>query len=161
MFRLSKLTDYGIVLLAQLARAPGDRPQNARELALRAELPVPVVSKVLKLLARGEVLESRRGAHGGYALARPAHRISVAAVIDALEGPVAITECARGPSLCSHEVTCAVRDPIHVLNDVVNKALSTISLADLIDPQFGTMSDLGTTLQILDQGDSPRSNATE
>ena len=107
------------------------------------------------------MLESRRGAHGGYALARPAHRISVAAVIDALEGPVAITECARGPSLCSHEGTCAVRDPIHVLNDVVSKALSTISLADLIDPQFGTMSDLGTTLQILDQGDSPRSNATE
>ena len=161
MFRLSKLTDYGIVLLAQLARAPEGSPQNARELALRAELPVPVVSKVLKRLAREHLLESRRGAHGGYALARPAHRISVTAVIGALEGPVAITECARGPSLCSHEGTCAVRDPIHVLNDVVRKALSTISLADLIDPQFGTLSDLGSTLQILDHGGAPGRTATE
>lgn len=149
MLRLSKLTDYGIVLLASLARDGSRESRNARQLAAGTELPVPVVSKVLKQLARGGVLESQRGARGGYSLALPAQRISVAAVIGALEGPVAITECASGPSVCSHEGTCAVRDPVHVLNNVVREALATVSLADLIDPAFSALGDTSESLQIL------------
>jgi FeS assembly SUF system regulator len=149
VLRLSKLTDYGIVLLAQLAREDPGAPRNARELAEQADLPAPVVSKVLKLLSREGLLESQRGAKGGYTLARPAHRISVSAVIDALEGPVAITDCARGPSVCSHEGTCAVRDPVHVINGVVRDALGTVSLADLIDPAFAAPGETSAALQIL------------
>ena len=145
MLRLSKLTDYGIVLLARLAKSsddtgPGDEaaPHNARELAAEVDLPAPVVSKVLKLLAREGVLESHRGAKGGYVLARSPQRITVAEVIDALEGPVAITECAVGPSVCLHELRCAVRDPITTINQVVRDALRAVTLADLIDPEFGS-----------------------
>ena len=155
MFRLSKITDYGIVLLAQLARDATGQPRNARELALESELPAPVVSKVLKLLARSGLLESQRGARGGYGLARPAERISVANVIDALEGPVAITECAQGPTVCSHYGTCAVRDPIGVINGVVRDALSTVSLADIIDPAFGSLGLAAARLQILGRNDAP------
>ena len=161
MFRLSKITDYGIVLLAELARAPEEGPRNARELALQAELPGPIVSKVLKLLAREHLLESQRGSRGGYSLALPANRISIATIVDALEGPVAITECARGPSFCSHEGTCAVRDPIHALNDVVRKALATVSLADLVDSQFGSPHGLGGPLQILGRGEASDRVGTE
>ena len=145
MFRLSKITDYGIVLLAHLAKgadgtASPAEPHNARELAEAVDLPAPVVSKVLKGLARGGVLESQRGSKGGYALARPPQRINVAEVIDALEGPVAITECAAGPFVCSHEGSCAVRDPITVINGVVRDALRAVTLADLVDPTFGSGS---------------------
>jgi FeS assembly SUF system regulator len=143
------LTDYGIVLLAQLAREANGDSRNARELAEGTELPAPVVSKVLKQLARQGLLESQRGSRGGYSLARPAQRITVAAVIAALEGPVAITECASGQNLCSHEGTCAVRDPVHVINGVVREALATVSVADLIDPSFSALADISAPLQIL------------
>ena len=170
MFRLSKITDYGIVLLAHLAKgAPADaalgasepEPHNARELAADVDLPVPVVSKVLKLLARGGILESQRGSKGGYALARPAQRITVAEVIDALEGPVAITECAVGPSVCLHEVRCAVRDPITTINQVVRDALRAVTLADLVDPHFGASHFASDALRLLERtpGTPPRARA--
>ena len=161
MLRLSKLTDYGIVLLAQLARDESGEPRNARELASTAELPAPVVSKVLKQLARQGLLESQRGSKGGYSLALPAERVSVVAVIDALEGPIAITECAQGPSVCLHEGTCAVRDPVHVINGVVRDALATVSLSDLIDPAFSAQAELSAPLQILGRTDAPSGAATE
>ena len=161
MLRLSKITDYGIVLLAQLAREESGESHNARELALSTGLPAPIVSKVLKLLARKGVLESQRGAKGGYTLARPASRISVAAVIQALEGPVAITECAQGPSVCLHEGTCAVRDPVYVLNGMVRNALATVSLSDLIDPAFAALGDANVPLQILGQTAAPTGAAPE
>jgi FeS assembly SUF system regulator len=155
VLRLSKITDYGIVLLAHLAREADGESRNARELALSTELPSPIVSKVLKLLAREGVLDSQRGAKGGYTLGRPANRISVAAVINALEGPVAITECARGPSVCLHEGTCAVRDPVHILNDVVRNALATVLLSDLIDPAFSALGNASSPLQVLGRSDTP------
>ena len=161
MLRLSKLTDYGIVLLARLARDGRDESLNARELAAGTELPVPVVSKVLKQLARGGVLESQRGARGGYSLAQPPQQISVAAVIGTLEGPVAITECASGPSVCSHEGTCAMRDPVHVINNVVREALATVSLADLIDPAFSAPDHPSEALQILGRATTPTGAARE
>jgi FeS assembly SUF system regulator len=161
LFRLSKITDYGIVLLAHLAKGANEsaEPQNARELAEQVDLPAPVVSKVLKGLAREGVLESQRGAKGGYALARPPHRIHIIEIVDALEGAVAITECAAGPSLCSHEGTCAVRAPLTVLNGVVRDALRSVTLAELIDPNFGPLSASLTSssnpLQILGRTNAP------
>ena len=136
MFRLSKITDYGIVILAHLAKGDPAATQNAREVATAVELPFPVVGKILKSLARRGVLQSHRGSKGGYALLRPPCEITVTDMVSALDGPVALTECNVGPQLCQHEQTCPVRDPWHVINRVVEVALSKITLADLIDPAF-------------------------
>lgn len=141
MFRLSKITDYGIVLLAHLAReAAAGRgeslPHTARELAGEVDLPVPVVSKILKQLAREGVLESQRGSKGGYSLTRQPEELNVAEMIGALEGPVALTQCSIGPALCAHEGRCAVRSPWQVINNVVHYALAGVTLADLVDPGF-------------------------
>lgn len=132
MFRLSKTTDYGIVLMAQLASSPDRAPQNARELAAAADLPAPMVSKILKALAREGLLVSQRGAKGGYQLARLPETLSVSEMIRVLEGPVALTDCAIGPTLCSHETLCAMREPWQVINHVVERALADVTLADLV-----------------------------
>ena len=132
MFKLSKTTDYGIVLMARLARVPADAPLNARELAEESELPVPMVSKVLKALAREGLLVSQRGAKGGYSLAREPEQLAVSEMIRVLEGPLALTDCAIGPSRCEHESGCAVREPWQQINRVVERALSDITLADLV-----------------------------
>lgn len=143
MFRLSKIADYGIVILAHLAQQPGERAgegaatsMNARELAEHVELPLPVVSKVLKTLTRAGVLESQRGAKGGYALARRPDELSVADMITALDGPLAITQCNLGPSVCDLERSCAVKSPWLVINRVVHNALASVTLADLASPAF-------------------------
>ena len=136
VFRLSKVTDYGIVLLAQLARSEDPSSQNAHKLALEVNLPVPMASKILKSLARHAILDSHRGAKGGYRLARPPAQISVAEMIAALEGPLGITECTLGTDLCVHEGSCAVQGPWEVINRVIRESLEIITLADLIDPNF-------------------------
>lgn len=132
MLRLSKLTDYGIVLLAELAREPAGGTHNARELSEKTRLPFPVVGKVLKTLAREGILASHRGAKGGYALARPPGQISVAKVIAALEGPVTLTECGLGT--CEHEPDCSVRSPWERINRVVAETLEKVTVADLVRP---------------------------
>ena len=132
MFRLSKTTDYGIVLMAQLADEREGDPQNARELAAASDLPVPMVSKVLKALAREGLLVSQRGAKGGDCLARAPVDLTVSEMIRVLEGPVALTDCAIGPSRCEHETMCAVREPWQQISRVVERALSDVTLADLV-----------------------------
>jgi FeS assembly SUF system regulator len=134
VLRLSKLTDYGIALLVQLARDSAASPHNARELSARSRLPFPVVGKVLKTLARGGLLVSQRGIRGGYALARPPAEISVAQIIAALEGPVALTECGSSPGRCEHEPDCTVRSPFEKINRTVAQTLERVTLADLVQP---------------------------
>jgi len=146
MFRLSKVTDYGIVILAELARST--RPHesisepehpaslNARELAEQVDLPLPMVSKVLKALTRAEILESQRGTKGGYSLARAPEELTVAEMIGALDGPLALTQCSEGPAVCDLEATCAIKSPWLVINHVVQNALASITLADLTSPVF-------------------------
>ena len=136
MLRLSKSTDYGIRILAQLARDELGVTRNARDVAEDLYLPVPMVSKVMKSLARAGVLESHRGPGGGFSLSRRPDDLSVADMIAALEGPVALTECQVGPSLCRHEGKCSVQEPWSVINRSVRNTLATITLSDLIDPQF-------------------------
>lgn len=131
MIRMTKQTDYGFVLLGRLAEQP-DRVANAPELAAETRLPMPMVSKVLKLLARHGVLTSRRGVHGGYGLARPPAAITAAEVIAALEGPVALTVCIDGsPGVCAREPFCSLRDHWQRINDTVNRALAGVTVADL------------------------------
>jgi FeS assembly SUF system regulator len=130
MLRMSRITDYGIVLLSHLAAADPERVHNARELAESSHLPLPVVSKILKVLAREGFLESHRGVKGGYSLARPPERVSVVEVIDALEGPIALTECGVGS--CEREASCVVRAPWQRINRVVRNSLADVRLSDLV-----------------------------
>ena len=130
MIRLSRLTDYGIVLMAHLAGA-GDGPHAARDLAAETQLPLPAVSKLLKSLAREGLLTSSRGAKGGYRLARPADQITVPEMIAALEGPIALTDCNLHEGACSQEPRCHVRTPWQRINRAVHDALSRVRLTDL------------------------------
>jgi FeS assembly SUF system regulator len=131
MIRISRLTDYGIILMTHLA-AHSERAHNATEVASEAHLPPPTVSKLLRLLAREGLLESHRGAKGGYGLARPAGDISVGSIIKALEGPIAITTCTTdSPGDCEHEPTCPIRGHWHLINLAIRQALDSITLADM------------------------------
>ena len=157
MFKLSKTTDYGIVLLAGLARDPSALPRNARELAESSDLPLPMVSKILKALAREGLLVSHRGSKGGYRLAREPEELSVSEMIGVLEGPVALTDCAIGPEQCEHETLCAVREPWQLISRVVEKALADVTLADLV--RGGPSPGLALASEIL-QIERPEANAT-
>ncbi len=136
VLRIRKLTDYGIVLLSYLAGDHGEQPHTARELATASHLPLPVVSKLLKLLAREGLLVSHRGAKGGYTLARAAEELSVAEIIAALEGPIAVTECGLGSGVCSQEPNCRVRDPWQHINRTLKQALGRVRLTDLAQTAF-------------------------
>lgn len=140
MVRLSKLTDYAIVLLTKMASAP-DAVHTARELTAWSQLPITTVSKVLKLLASGALLTSIRGKNGGYALARPPSRISVASIVEVMEGPVELTECSSpSPGQCQLEHSCPVRGHWRRINSAVVRALEELSLAELAAPVPRTAS---------------------
>jgi FeS assembly SUF system regulator len=134
MIRITKQTDYGIVLLTHLAADP-ERQYNAPELAAEARLPLPMVSKILKLLAREGLLVSHRGVKGGYSLARQPEAISMAEIISSLEGPIALTECISVEGDCSHEALCPVRSNWRRINQAVRTALAGISLAEMANPR--------------------------
>jgi len=134
MLRISKLTDYGIVLLARFAAAPRDAQLSARELAEATTLPLPAASKMLKQLASAGLLESLRGAKGGYRLVRAPEAVTVAEIVHALEGPIALMDCTAGPGHCDQEARCTVQEPWHRINRAVHDALARVTLADLAQP---------------------------
>jgi FeS assembly SUF system regulator len=129
MLRISKLTDYATVILAHLAGDGG--LCTAVDLAERSHLNVTTVSKVLKELQRAGLVSSTRGSHGGYALARPAAEISAADIIDAVEGPVGLTECAANPGGCDLEQSCRVGHSWQRVNLAIRRALGNVSLTEL------------------------------
>lgn len=135
MIRLGRLTDYGILLMTRMAARP-DAGLSAAELAADAHLPLPTVSKVLRLLAKQGLLISHRGAKGGYSLARPAHQISVAGIITAIEGPVALTLCTTVDHLgdCELEPHCPVRGHWQKINRALRAALEEMTLSDIAAP---------------------------
>lgn len=131
MLRISKLTDYGTVVLAELVHIE-EGVASAADVAAATGLGVATVSKLLKALARAGLVTSTRGSHGGYRLARDAADISAADVIDALEGPVSITECSASDSHCDLESVCAVGGAWQRVNVAIRRALDDISLNDLL-----------------------------
>lgn len=135
MLRITKQSDYGIVLLSYMAGDASREIYNARDVASEAGLPLPMVSKTLKALARAGLLVSQRGVNGGYGLARPAAEISVAEIVEALEGPIAMTECSvETPGLCDQEGQCPAQANWMKINRAVQAALETVSLEDMIQP---------------------------
>src|SRR2546430_17719638 len=117
MIRLSKLTDYGLVLMSYAARNKGRTVHTARELSLESGLPLPTVSKLLKLLLQAGFLVSHRGTNGGYSLAREPVDISVTEIIAVLEGPIALTELSSGMSgLCVLERGSVIKTNLRIIN---------------------------------------------
>jgi FeS assembly SUF system regulator len=130
MLRISKLTDYATVILARLAAEP-ERRFTAAQIAAETHLAAPTVSKLLKQLHRQELVVSTRGSAGGYLLARPATQISAAQILDALDGPVALTECAGAASHCGIERTCRVGHSWQRVNTAIRRSLQEITLLEL------------------------------
>jgi FeS assembly SUF system regulator len=131
MFRLNKLTDYGIVLMAHVARSHEDTPHTARSLAKETRIPLPTVGKLLRELHDAELLVSHRGVKGGYNLARDAGAISVSDIVLALEGPIGFTECSVEPGLCGMERRCAIKSNSQIIGDALRDALNHVMLSDL------------------------------
>jgi len=134
VLRISKLTDYGTLILVHLADYQEDKPCPASELAAGTGLALPTVQKVLKALARGELVISSRGAEGGYRLARRPEDISAAEILDVLEGPLAITECSHDDSHCELESNCQVGGAWQKISRAIRAAMTEIKLSDLHNP---------------------------
>jgi FeS assembly SUF system regulator len=126
------MTDYAILLMAELTRQ--GETLSAHVLADRIRVEVPTASKALKLLAGAGLLSSYRGANGGYRVTRPASRISVAEIIAAIEGPIAMTECSVEVGLCHQEDSCHLRSNWQRISVAVSRALEEVSLAEMSEP---------------------------
>lgn len=130
MLRLSKLTDYAVVVLVRLSREEG--VQTSPGIAVATGIPEPTVAKVLKTLAAGGLVVSQRGARGGYRLMRPLASIPVADVIAAVDGPIALTACVDGSATeCESQALCPMRGRWDPVNEAIQQALLAITLADM------------------------------
>jgi FeS assembly SUF system regulator len=131
MFRLNRLTDYAVVVMSQMAQRP-DVTNSAHDIAADSGVPLPTVSKLLGTLARAGLMSSQRGASGGYVLSRAAEDITMAEIIQALEGPIALTACVDGAeNSCDVESLCPMRGNWNRVNTAIHAALSSVTLADM------------------------------
>ena len=133
MLRMGKLTDYGIVLMSYIAEHRS-KQHSAHMLSDAVHMPLPTVRKILKVLSAGGLLTSERGAQGGYILSGDPADISVAQIITAIEGPIALTECVSRASQCDQETHCAVQTNWNQINNAVFHALDEVKLADMLTP---------------------------
>jgi len=150
MIRITRQSDYGIVLLSQMAGRPQDEVLTAKDAARRSGLPLPMASKILKALARAGLLVSHRGVKGGYSLAIAPAEISVGDVIQALEGPIGITECSFNPGGCEQEGSCPVRTNWRRISVAVRDALDRIPLSEMSSPLPPTLNSQLSTLNVLE-----------
>jgi Rrf2 family protein len=134
MLRLSKKADYALIAMKHLALR-GDRgiggSASAREIAEQYDIPIELLAKVLQRLVRRGLLVSQQGTHGGYQLARVPARISVADVIEAIDGPVAVTACSTDDGTCEQYEKCNVRDPLRRVREKILSALDQCTIAEL------------------------------
>jgi len=135
MIRFAKLTDYGLVLMTIMARDSVAAVHTARDLASESRLPLPTVSKLLKQLLQSGLLTSHRGIKGGYGLAKEPAEISVAEIVTAIEGPIALTECSTDiTGICDLECSCPIKANQRLISQVMRGALQKVSLSDLARP---------------------------
>lgn len=131
MLRISRLTDYATDAMTCLAEG-SDEVRSTAHIAASTHLELPTVSKLMKQLGRAGLVESFRGVNGGYRLARKPEDISLAEIVEALEGPLGMTECAAAPGHCEREAHCLVRGNWRRINNVIAAALRAVSLADMV-----------------------------
>lgn len=132
MLRITRQTDYGFLMLTFLAARDDDAPVSSRELSEWSGLSVPMVSKILKPLARAGVVESIRGVKGGYRLTRRASDITVAEIVSVLEGPIGMTPCVAEPGTCEQEQLCPTKVNWERISEAVRGALQDIPLSDML-----------------------------
>lgn len=139
MIRLSKLTDYAVAILSHMGQGKGDALWSASEIADSSGLPMPTAAKILKLLAKSEIITALRGASGGYRLAKPMTKITIAEIIEAMDGPIAITDCAEGSahSHCSMKGICPMSMGWNKVNDAVRQALMSVTLDEMTPLNIG------------------------
>ena len=133
MLRLSKLADYGSQIMTHMAR--DKHVHSASEIAESLGITAATVSKILKMLARQNLVASVLGAKGGYTLARAPSEISIAEIINAMDGPISITECSGTTSSCSRESGCSTRGSWQVINKIILGTLEKVKLAEMIEPK--------------------------
>jgi len=134
MIRLSRLTDYAVTLLTHMV-SKEENVWAASDLAEKTGFPSPTVSKVLKQLTKSQITTATRGASGGYRLSRPASAISIASIIEAMDGPIAITDCAEGSVRnCNVEAVCSMSGHWDMVNQVIRRALEDVTLAEMATP---------------------------
>ena len=131
MLRLSKKADYALMAVRHLALAPERGAASAREIAERYDIPVELLAKVLQRLVRHGFLRSHQGTRGGYLLARPPGLISVADIIQAIDGPVSVTACSSESDACEQYAKCNIRDPLWRIKDRILAALATCTVKEL------------------------------
>jgi FeS assembly SUF system regulator len=132
MLRLSKKADYALIAMKHLAlRVEGQGSASAREIAEQYSIPVELMAKVLQRLARRGLLSSQQGTRGGYQLSRDSETISVADVIQAIDGPLTVTACSVHNERCGQFATCNVRDPLWKIRERIVTALSTCSVSEM------------------------------
>lgn len=148
MIRISRMADYGVVALSFLAREPSAH-FSAAFIAERTGVPLPTASKLLKILVKKRIAVSRRGASGGYSLARSPEQISVADLVTAVDGPIALTDCLQDArdNVCGLEGFCAVRGPWQKVSDAIRVALEEVTLADIAGSFPGDKLDLSPDRQ--------------
>ena len=132
MLRFSKKADYALIALKDLASGPPGSSSNAREIAGRYDIPVELMAKVLQRLVRMGMVASHQGTRGGYQLARDATLISVADVIQAIDGPVLVTACSDEDETCEQYAKCNVRDPLWRLKDRIVQSLAAFTVDELV-----------------------------
>jgi FeS assembly SUF system regulator len=132
MLRITKEADYGIMLLVAMSARPCGEVQAAREVAELCGLPLPMVSKIMRSLARGGILISHRGVSGGYSLDRPGETISVAEIIRAIEGPISMVQCGVEPGVCDQEPNCPTRLNWARISREVERALERIPISQML-----------------------------
>ena len=138
MLRISKLADYGTVVMVYLAKRP-EQLCNARDIALQTHLTVPTVSKLLKRLTAARLLISARGVAGGYRLQRPATEISVAEIVYALDEYRGLTECSLQPNECSLQGVCHIQGNWRLISQAIESALDGVSLDMLSKPSISVV----------------------
>ena len=131
MLRLSKKADYALMAMKHLATRTDLASASAREIAEQYDIPVELMAKVLQCLARRGLLTSHQGTRGGYRLSRGASAISVADIIQAIDGPLTVTACSEDDHSCDQYAKCNIRDPLWRIKDRIVSALSATSVADL------------------------------
>jgi Rrf2 family protein len=132
MLRLSKKADYALIAMKHLAqKTSAGTSTSAREIAEQYDIPIELMAKVLQRLVRTGLLVSTQGTRGGYTLSRPSTTISVADVIQAIDGPVTVTACSTQKSDCEQYGKCSIRDPLWQIRERIVNALGTVTLAEM------------------------------
>ena len=137
MMRINKLTDYSIIIMTEIAAMGSTEVHTAKKIAKQTNIPLPTVTRLLKKLSNDQLLTSQRGNQGGYALAESSSTISIASIIESIEGPIALTECSTNECACSYESKCSVEVPWQKINKTVKSALEEIKLNEMIHSNHG------------------------